>query len=84
MNAKHKRTLAAIFTRPHPAELRWADTEALLGALGAARFEGHASRVRFLLNDVEAVFHRPHPRPETDKGAIARVCQFLEKAGIEP
>jgi HicA toxin of bacterial toxin-antitoxin, len=56
--------------------------EALLVALGAERSEGRGARVRFLLNGAEAVFHRPHPRPETDKGAIARVCQFLESARI--
>jgi len=42
--------------------------------------EGRGSRVRFLLNGVEAVFHHPHPRPDTNKGAR----EFLKMAGIEP
>ncbi len=82
MNAKHRRTLEAIFARPVASDIRWVEIEALLVALGAERSEGRGSRVRFLLNGAEAVFHSPHPRPETDKGAVVRVRQFLELAGI--
>jgi hypothetical protein len=31
-----------------------------------------------------AVFHRPHPRPETKKGAVDAVRQFLINAGVKP
>jgi HicA toxin of bacterial toxin-antitoxin, len=82
MNTKHRRTLAAIFVRPVPSCIRWADVEALLAALGAERSEGRGSRVRFRLNGEEAVFHRPHPSPETDKGAINALRRFLETAGV--
>jgi hypothetical protein len=82
MNAKHRRTLEALCARPVPSDVRWADVESLLVALGAERSEGRGSRVRFLLNGAEAVFHRPHPKPETDKGALVRVRRFLESAGI--
>jgi HicA toxin of bacterial toxin-antitoxin, len=84
MNAKHKRTLEAIFTRPIPAGIRWAEIESLLAALGAERSEGRGSRVRFLLHGERAVFHRPHPKPETDKGAVAAIREFLERAGTKP
>lgn len=84
MNARHRRTLEAIFARPVPSVIRWEAIEALLIALGAERSEGRGSRVRFLLNGAEAVFHRPHPRPETDKGAVVKVRQFLETAGVKP
>lgn len=84
MNAKHRRTLEAIFARPVPSGIRWTDIEALLVAAGAESSEGRGSRVRFLLNGAEAVFHRPHPEPETDKGAVAAVRRFLESAGIRP
>ena len=30
------------------------------------------------------VFHRPHPRKETDKGAVKSVRKFLENAGVRP
>ena len=84
MNAKHRRTLEAIFARPVLAGIRWGDIEALLLALGAERSEGRGSRVRFLLNGAEAVFHRPHPMPETNKGAVVSVRDFLTKAGHAP
>ncbi|WP_371441507.1 type II toxin-antitoxin system HicA family toxin [Methylosinus sp. R-45379] len=58
--------------------------KSLLVALGAERSEGRGSRVRFLLGGAEAVFHRPHPQPQTDKGAVAAVRRFLESAGAKP
>jgi hypothetical protein len=84
MNARHRRTLEAIFARPVPPDIRWAEIESLLDSLGAERSEGRGSRVRFLLKGVEAVFHRPHPKPDTNKGAEVSVREFLKMAGIEP
>jgi hypothetical protein len=84
MNATHRRTLEAIFDRPVPSDIRWTDIESLLVALRAERSEGRGSRVRFSLGKSEAVFHRPHPQPETDKGAVAAVRRFLESAGVKP
>jgi HicA toxin of bacterial toxin-antitoxin, len=66
MNAKHRRTLEAIFAKPVPPDIRWADIESLLVALGAQRSEGRGSRVRFVLGSAEAVFHRPHPSPSAE------------------
>lgn len=82
MNAKHRRTLEAVFAQPVRANVRWTEIEALLLALGAERSEGRGSRVRFLLNGAEATFHRPHPQPDTDKGALKAVRRFLETAGV--
>lgn len=85
MNAsKAPRTLAAIFEKPVRANIRWSDIETLLRAHGATITEGAGSRVRVELNGVRAVFHRPHPRPETDKGAVVSLRRFLEEAGILP
>jgi hypothetical protein len=81
MNAKHRRTLAAIFDDPVRADVRWGDIESLLVALGAKISEGRGSRVRVRLGAEEAVFHRPHPRPETDKGALRAVRRFLTLSG---
>jgi hypothetical protein len=36
------------------------------------------------LNGVRAVFHRPHPRKEIDKGALVSLKRFLGNAGIVP
>ena len=58
--------------------------ESLFVSLGAAVEEGRGSRIRILLNHQEAVFHRPHPQKETDKGALVSVRKFLENAGVEP
>ena len=55
----------------------------MLKALGAEITEGNGSRVRVSLNGVRAVFHRPHPRKETDKGAIVFLRQFLIEAKVK-
>jgi hypothetical protein len=84
MNKKHRRTLAAIFDDPVPSNILWTDIEGLLVALGADVSEGSGSRLRVALNGVRAVFHRPHPEKETDKGAVKSVRRFLSTAGIRP
>jgi len=82
MNKKHQKTLSAIFERPARADVRWSDIEALFLGLGAEISEGRGSRVRVALKDVKAVFHRPHPKKVTDRGALVSVRRFLENAGI--
>jgi hypothetical protein len=84
MKKKHRKTLEAIFKRPTQAGISWKDIEAMLMALGASISEGRGSRVRIELNGEDAVFHRPHPEKETDKGAIASMRRFLENAGVRP
>jgi hypothetical protein len=84
MMRKHQKTLGAIFAEPVRANIPWADIEALLVALGAERDEGSGSRVRFFLNGIRAVFHRPHPQKEADRGAVKSVRRFLEEGGIRP
>jgi hypothetical protein len=82
MKAKHRRTCEAIFASPVRAGVLWSDIEALLRAFGAEISEGRGSRVRIYLNGVRAVFHRPHPQKETDKGALKSMREFLTKAGV--
>lgn len=62
----------------------WRDIEAMLEATGAEITEGSGSRVRIALNGVRAVFHRPHPQKETDKGAVKSMRRFLTEAGCTP
>lgn len=83
MKKKHERTLASIFARPVLSSIAWRDIEAMLSALGANVAEGRGSRVRIELNGEEAVFHRPHPNKETDKGAVVSMRRFLEQAGVK-
>lgn len=84
MDKKHRKTLEAIFEKPERANIAWRDGETLFIALGAEVTEGNGSRVRVALKDVRAVFHRPHPRKETNKGAVKSVRRFLESAGVKP
>ena len=84
LTKRHQTTLNAIFAKPIHSGIVWKDIEALLEALGAALSEGRGSRVRIALNGRKAVFHRPHPKKETDKGAIASMKHFLTEAGVTP
>jgi len=84
MNSRHQRTLQRIFAEPTPADLRWRDVEAVLRAAGAEVSEGAGSRVRVALSGARAVFHRPHPGPETRRGLVRAVRDFLAAAGIKP
>ncbi|MGL5741282.1 MAG: type II toxin-antitoxin system HicA family toxin [Legionella sp.] len=84
MKAKHRNTLEKIFETPVNSSIVWKDVEALFVTLGGDISEGRGSRVRVALNDVRAVFHRPHPKKETDKGAVISVRRFLKEAGVEP
>ena len=84
MDSKHQKTLEAIFERPERANIPWRDIEALLIALGAEITEGNGSRRRVALKGVRAVFHRPHPQKETDKGAVRSMRRFLVEAGVTP
>jgi len=84
MGPKHKRTLKAIFEDPVRSNIAWRDIEAMLEAAGGEITEGAGSRVRIALNNVRAVFHRPHPKKETDKGAVKSMRRFLTEAGVTP
>jgi hypothetical protein len=84
MNQKHRRTLEAIFDDPVRSNIPWRDIEAMLKSAGAEITEGEGSRVRIALSGVRAVFHRPHPQKETDKGAVRSMRRFLIEAGVTP
>ena len=84
MSKRHLRTLEAIFKTPVQSNVLWKDCEKLLDYLGAEISEGEGSRVRIILNGVKAIFHRPHPQKEIDKGALVSLRKFLENAGIKP
>jgi len=84
LKKKHKATLNAIFAKPVQSGVAWKDIEVLLESLGAELFEGRGSRVRIALNGNKAVFHRPHPHKETNKGALVSMKRFLTEAGVKP
>ncbi len=84
MNSKHQRTLQNVFKDPVQSNIPWREIEVLFAALGGQVSEGSGSRIRVDLNGVLAVFHRPHPQKETDKGAVKSVRRFLTNAGVKP
>lgn len=84
MKKKHRATREQIFARPVSGTIRWPDIEALFAALGAEISEREGSRVGVFLFGQVRVFHRPHPTPETDKGAVASIRKWLEENGVTP
>jgi hypothetical protein len=82
--SRHDKTLKAVFADPVRANINWSDIVSLLAQLGSEVTEGEGSRVRIALNGVRAVFHRPHPQKETDKGAVRSMRRFLFEAGVRP
>jgi len=84
MKTKHARTLNLVFTRPASGNVKWMDIEALFRDLGAAIHEAEGSRITVVLFGEVRVFHRPHPRPDTDKGAVASIRKWLESHGVTP
>ena len=83
MNAKQKKTLQEIFRNPVKSSILWSDVESLFRACDAHIEEGSGSRVCIMLNGVVAVFHRPHPQKETDKGVLKAVRRFLINSGVK-
>lgn len=84
MKRKHQTTLEKIYSRPVSGSIKWADIESLFDGLGAEIEEREGSRVGVVLFGVVKVFHRPHPSPDTDKGAVAAVRKWLEENGVKP
>lgn len=84
MRRAHAKTLKAVFARPTSANIDWKDIEALLRSLGADISEREGSRVAVVLFGEVRVFHRPHPSPQTDKGAVVAVRRWLEQHGVKP
>jgi len=84
MQTRHQKTLRLIFQRLISGNIRWTEIEALFTAPGAAISEAEGSRVCVRLFGDRRVFHRPHPSPDTDKGAVASIRNWLETNGVKP
>lgn len=84
MKRKHQKTLEQIYKRPTSANILWANIESLFKALDAKVTERAGSRVAVVLFGEVRVFHRPHPSPNTDKGAVASVRKWLEIYEVKP
>ncbi|MBX3726488.1 MAG: type II toxin-antitoxin system HicA family toxin [Xanthomonadales bacterium] len=84
MKRSHRRTLERLFAHPASGNLQWRDIEALLRDLGADVSERAGSRVAVVLFAEVRVFHRPHPSPNVDKGALTSIRKWLEQHGVKP
>jgi HicA toxin of bacterial toxin-antitoxin, len=84
MNARHSKTLAALFRQPTPANVDWAAVEALLIAVGCSLVEGNGSRVRFVKDNMIETFHRPHPAKEAKRYQVRAARDYLVRLGVKP
>ncbi len=84
MNAKHRKTLAAIFTRPTAPNIVFSDIESLFLALGGSVTEREGSRVKIVLRDEQWHCHRPHPGKEAKRYQVEEARELLERAGVKP
>ncbi len=84
MNAKHRKTLVAIFSRPTSASIVFADIEALIKALGGSISEREGSRVKIELKGGQWRCHRPHPGKEAKRYQVEEARELLERVGVLP
>jgi hypothetical protein len=84
VNAKHRKTLQAIFSRPTSASVVFSDIEALVIALGGSVAEREGSRVKITLADQQWHCHRPHPGREAKRYQVEEARELLERGGVKP
>ena len=66
---------------PTPVDIRWAEIESLLNALGVNLIERAGSRIQLVKGTESIVVHRPHPRPVTSRDTIRDIVKFIERIG---
>ena len=64
---------------PTPADIRWAEIESLLTALGVSLIERAGSRVQLSTGSHAIVVHRPHPRPEASRHTVRDIAKFIDQ-----
>ncbi len=84
MKRKCQKTLELIFHHPVSGNIKWNDIESLFIELGAEISEREGSRIGVRLFNTRKVFHRPHPSPNTDKGAVASIREWLRENKVIP
>lgn len=84
MNARHRKTLHAVFARSTSPSVVFADIEALVKALGGTVTEREGSRVKIeLLNEVWHC-HRPHLGKEAKRYQVEEARELFERVGVQP
>jgi hypothetical protein len=83
VNSKHRKTLQAIFAKPTPAPIVFADIEALVVALGGEVHEREGSRVNIVLMGEQWRCHRPHPGKEAKRHQVEEARELLQRVGVQ-
>jgi hypothetical protein len=84
VNARHRRTLAAIFARPTSASVVFSDIESLIKGLGVTVFEREGSRVSIESKGEQWRCHRPHPGKEAKRYQVEEARELFERTGVHP
>jgi len=84
MNAKQRKTLAAIFRKPCPASLEWRTVASLINSFGGKIQYGDGSKVRIDLKGESVNLHSPHPNKELKRYAVKLVRELLMRTGDIP
>ena len=84
VNAKHRKTLQAIFSKPTSAALLFSNIESLVIALGGTVAEREGSRVKISLGDEQWHCHLPHPGKEAKRYQVEEARELLDRVGIKP
>ena len=84
MKAKHRKILRAIFARPTRANIKFADIESLVKALGGEVREGNGSRVVLEISGTREYAHRSHPGKEAKKYMVEKIRDWLIDLEVTP
>ena len=82
MDIEQNTTYKQIFTEPVSGCIPWVDIEELLLSLGTRISKGNASRIRVLLNEKRAVFHKPDQEINANKIVVKGTRKLLKEAGF--
>ena len=82
MNAKHRKTLRAIFARPTSPSVVFANIEALVVPLGGLVMGREGSRVKIELQGEQWHCHRPGK--EAKHYQVEEARELLERVGVKP
>ncbi len=84
MQAKHRKTLAAIFAKPARANIKFSDIESLVKALGGEVREFDGSRVALELSGTREYAHRPHPGKKAKRYMVEKIREWLTGLEVTP
>lgn len=82
--SKQEKIIAKLLATPTPADFRWDDLATLLRNLGYMELKNSGSRRKFYNSEKNLLIscHKPHPRPEVDRGCIADIVEHLKLHGL--